>query len=358
MTARKGTRLRGAAFAVLLLLAAGGIASAQASQPAAPRQPDFPLQPEFPDQSAAPGQSVSSPDSSPDSPQSLPPAPEPVSLPAPQPDSHTAQQAKPKPPSPPGHVGSCELQNAAATMAATAAVRADSVAENDGPALSAPPRIVGITLCVPHVPVINWYARFVNGPAVQPLTPLQKAHLAGRNVVDPFNLITIIGEAGIATAWNSHSIYGPGWNGFAKNVGVSFTQSLVGEFIGTFLIPSVTHEDPRYHRMPNATIKRRAFHCIEQVFWTLGDDGKGMPNYSNLVGFAGEAEIDNLYVPGQQTNLPATAKRYATALAIAPADNAITEFVPDIARHIRVQVVLVQRIINQVARTGSAAPAQ
>jgi hypothetical protein len=39
----------------------------------------------------------------------------------------------------------------------------------------------------------------------------------------------------------------------------------------------------------------------------------------------------------------------------APVDNFITEFLPDIASHIHVRVVLVQRIINQVASKGGGA---
>jgi hypothetical protein len=35
----------------------------------------------------------------------------------------------------------------------------------------------------------------------------------------------------------------------------------------------------------------------------------------------------------------------------APIGNFITEFFPDVARHIHVQVVILQRIINQVAKT-------
>lgn len=52
-------------------------------------------------------------------------------------------------------------------------------------------------------------------------------------------------------------------------------------------------------------------------------------------------------------NIRASAKRYATGLATAPIDNFVTEFVPDIASHIHVQIVVIQRIINQVARTDS-----
>ena len=277
----------------------------------------------------------------------LPDAP----LPAQTQDAQPAE--KPPPP-----LTDCQLRNAAATMAATAAIRADQVADGGPEAETEPPRIVGLTLCVPHMPpVINWYARFLNGPQVKALTPMQKLHLAGRDLVDPFNLMTIVGEGAIVIASNSHSAEGPGIHGLANYVGVSFTQDMVGEFFGTFLIPSLTHQDPHYHRMPQASVRRRIFHCLDQIVWTQGDNGKGMVNYADLVGFAADDEVDNLFVPGQQTNLPASAERYATGLALAPIDNFITEFIPDIASHIHVRVVLVQRIINQVARTeGAPAP--
>ena len=241
-------------------------------------------------------------------------------------------------------------------MAATAAVRAATVATAES---SPPPnpRVINAVLCVPHMPMINWYARFLNGPQVKALTPLQKAHLAARNLVDPFNLLTIFGEAGISVAINSHSAYGPGFRGWAKYSGVSFTQDMTGEFFGTFLIPSIAHQDPHYHRMPGASIKRRAFHAVAQIVWTQGDNGRGMVNYADLVGFALDDAIDDLYVPGQQTNIHASAARYGTALATAPIDNFITEFLPDIASRIHVRIVLVQRIIDQVARTGGT-PAQ
>ena len=45
----------------------------------------------------------------------------------------------------------------------------------------------------------------------------------------------------------------------------------------------------------------------------------------------------------------ASTARIATSLATDPIGNAITEFVPDLARHVNVQVVIVQRIINRVA---------
>jgi hypothetical protein len=205
----------------------------------------------------------------------------------------------------------------------------------------------------PCLPPTNWYMRFLNGPQVKPLTPKEKAWLAVRNLVDPFNAVTILGVAAISVGADSHSAYGPGMPGFGRYVGVSYTEDLTGEFFDTFLIPSIVHQDPHYHRMPHASYPRRIFHAIDQVVWTQGDNGKGMLNYANLVGFAIDDEIGNLYVPGRQTNASATAQRYVTGLATAPIGNFITEFLPDVARRIHVQVVIVQRIINQVASKDS-----
>ncbi len=210
--------------------------------------------------------------------------------------------------------------------------------------------------CLPPPPT-NWYHRFITGPQVKPLTPKEKARLAMRNVLDPFNGLTILADAAIAVGSDPDSAYGPGMAGFGRNVGVSFTQDITGEFFATFLVPSVVHQDPHYHRMPNATIPRRVRHAIGQVVWTQGDDGKGMVNYGDIVGAAISDEVNNLYVPGRKTNLPASASRWGIGLATAPIDNFVSEFLPDVARHIHVQIVVIQRVINTVAKTdGPAQP--
>jgi hypothetical protein len=199
---------------------------------------------------------------------------------------------------------------------------------------------------------INWYIRFIDGPQVKPMTPSEKYWLAARNVIDPFNAVTILSLSAIEVGSNAHSAYGPGMTGWGRNVGVSYSQDITGEFFGTFLIPTIVHQDPHYHRMPHASIPRRIRHAIVQVVWTLGDNGKGMVNYADIVGFAIDDEIGDLYVPGRQTNLPASAERYAITLALAPTENFVYEFLPDVARRIHIRVVLFQQIINQVAKTS------
>ena len=142
--------------------------------------------------------------------------------------------------------------------------------------------------------------------------------------------------------------------GFGRYVGVSYTQDMTGEFFGTFLIPPSFTRIRTTTACPTPPFRAACGHAIVQVVWTQGDNGKGMVNYADLVGFAIDDEIGNLYVPGQQTNLPASGERYGIGLATAPIENFVTEFLPDVARRIHVRVVVFQRIINQVARTESS----
>jgi hypothetical protein len=290
--------------------------------------------------------SQSSAPKSPELPQPLPEAPQPQS-PATPPQRQIAGLAAILSAEP------CEVRNTGATMAVTASVRALAASGTGAVPPNAGETAVTTTLCVPHMPTLDWYARFLNGPEVKELTPGQKAYLAAHNLLDPFNLITIGGLAAISVAANSHSGYGPGIPGWGRYVGVSFTQDMTGEFFGTFLIPSLVHQDPHYHRLPKAGIKRRIAHAALQVLWTQGDDGQGMINWGNIGGFAIDDAIGDLYVPGQRTNFSSSASRYFIGLATAPIDNYVIEFLPDVARHIHVQVVIIQRVINQVARTGN-----
>ncbi len=194
------------------------------------------------------------------------------------------------------------------------------------------------------------FQRFLNSSDIHPLTVRQKGILALRNSIDPYNFATIAVSSAIAVASDPSSPYGPGVPGFGRNFGVAYTENAVSEFFGTFLIPAITHQDPHYHRLPNATYPRRFLHAITQVVWSQDDYGKPMPNYSVLVGTAIGDGLSNLYVPGRNQDAGAAASRYVTAIATDPIDNFITEFVPDVARRVNIRIVLVQRVIDRVER--------
>jgi hypothetical protein len=149
----------------------------------------------------------------------------------------------------------------------------------------------------------------VNTGYVKPLTSPQKGFLAVRAVIDPFNLLTIATFSGISVAADPHSVYGPGFGGWGRLAGYSLGEDIQGEFTGVYVIPSLVHEDPRYHRMPKASVRRRIAHALIHTLVSQHDDGSLMPNYATLINVPLSAEISNLYVPSIGTNAPDTAKR-------------------------------------------------
>lgn len=181
------------------------------------------------------------------------------------------------------------------------------------------------------------------------LSPWQKLILAGHDFIDPFNLAAIGVSSAVTVAADSRNAYGPGMEGFAKSAGVGLTGSLTGEFFGTFAIPAVAHQDPRYHRMPEASVKRRLWHAISRTAVAQSDHGKSMPNYGTLLGYPIVNEMANAYVPNIQRDAASTGKRIAIGYATDPIGNLIAEFLPDIARRIHVRSVFIQQILTKMA---------
>ncbi len=198
-------------------------------------------------------------------------------------------------------------------------------------------------------PISSPFEQYLKWPDVVPLTARDNLRSAVKGVIDPFNLITIAGDAAIGIASDPDSPYGPGMRGFAKYAGVSLTEDMTGEFFGTFLIPSLVHQDPHYHREPFMPIQHRILHAFTQIVWTQSYTGQPMFNYANFVGGAATAAVSNTFVPGpNRQGFGNTAVRLGLAFAISPSGNLIEEFVPDVASRINLRIVIFQRVLNTV----------
>ncbi len=191
--------------------------------------------------------------------------------------------------------------------------------------------------------------RFLNDQFSLPMTPRQKAFLAATDFSDPGNLAVIGASSAVYTATNAHSAYGPGLMGFGRNYGYSLSQAATGELFGTWLIPTLAHQDPRYHRMPGAPLQRRILHALAHTIVAQSDSGAPLPNYATLLTYPIAAEIADLYVPGLHTSGSATAKRILIGLASDPSDALIGEFLPDVARRVHIRVTFFQQIINDIS---------
>jgi len=200
------------------------------------------------------------------------------------------------------------------------------------------------------------FQRFLTTNVTIPLTWQQKGYLALHDVTDPGNLATIVGISALTTAIDPHSDYGPGLKGFGKNAGVSLLQDATFEFFGTFAIPSIMHQDPRYFRMPDQPFKKRLIYSISRTIISRSDDGRSIPNYGTLLAYPINAQLSNLYVPGIQSDAASTTKRIFTGYALDPINNVLAEFLPDVAKHVRVRIIFLQRILNNIAVSQTNLP--
>lgn len=205
----------------------------------------------------------------------------------------------------------------------------------------------------PCAALVSPYQRFLSTDVVIPLTWQQKGYLALHQWADPSNLMTIAGVSAINIAADSSTAYGPGFHGWATLTGVSLLQDATGEFFGTFAIPSLTHQDPRYYRLGRGSIPHRIANAVSQTYVGNRDGGGRMPNYGILLGYPFATEISNLYVPGIETDARSTTKRIFVGYALEPINNIVTEFVPDVAKHIHIRIIFVQNILNNIAASPS-----
>ena len=129
-------------------------------------------------------------------------------------------------------------------------------------------------------------------------------------------------------------------------------QDATGLFFGNFAIPVIAHQDPRYFRKPHERFTKRLVYSISRTVVAQSDSGRPMPNYAVLLTYPINAELSNFYVPGIQTDGASTATRILTGYALDPVNGLLNEFLPDVASRVHIRIIVVQRILNNVASSN------
>ncbi|MGB9030808.1 MAG: carboxypeptidase-like regulatory domain-containing protein [Acidobacteriaceae bacterium] len=141
----------------------------------------------------------------------------------------------------------------------------------------------------------NFYSSFDwNAP---PLDAKQKFKLAFRSEIDP---ITFAGAAAIAGGEEYKGIYpgyGTGFSGFGKRFAAQYANDLDSRMIGSALLPSLFHQDPRYFYKGTGTIRSRALYAIKSAVICRGDNGKPEFDFSHIGGDFAAGTMSNLYYP-------------------------------------------------------------
>jgi hypothetical protein len=141
----------------------------------------------------------------------------------------------------------------------------------------------------------NFFVSYEKNP--QPLTRKQKFKLAFVISKDPLTFLTTGITAGIEQAQGDFAGYGPGFTGYASRYAASYGDRLSATFLGSAILPSLLHQDPRYFYNGKGSVIHRALYAIATTVICKGDNGHWQPNYSNVFGNLGAAGISTLYYP-------------------------------------------------------------
>ncbi|MBV8632716.1 MAG: hypothetical protein JOZ83_17460 [Silvibacterium sp.] len=124
--------------------------------------------------------------------------------------------------------------------------------------------------------------------------------------------------------------YGTDSAAFGQRLGAAALRGASMRFFSDSLLPTVTHEDPRYFRMAHGPKARRGVYAAMRVFVTRRDNGLQGFNYSAVVGHAMASALIMTYYPGPSANGGVVARTFGLSLAGLAGGHLFTEFWPDV----------------------------
>ena len=166
---------------------------------------------------------------------------------------------------------------------------------------------------------------------LEPLGPGQKFQIFFKNAYNPFRILAAGFAAGIDQAENYPKGYGQGGEGYAKRFGASMAGAASADYFGSFLLPVLLRQDPRYYRRYETGFGRRLGYALTRVLVTRTDRGGRAFNASQIGGALASSAIANLYYPDSERGMGLTMSRFGYAVGIQAAVNVGCEFWPDIA---------------------------
>jgi hypothetical protein len=130
-----------------------------------------------------------------------------------------------------------------------------------------------------------------------PLTSGEKFKLFVDKTISPSTFVGAIGSAALGQATNSYEGYGQGWDAYGKRVGAAFANSASTNFLGTFLFPSLFHQDPRHFFTEREGFGRKLEYAFSRQLVTRTDSGHNTFNWSRILSLIGSEAIANTYLP-------------------------------------------------------------
>jgi len=165
-----------------------------------------------------------------------------------------------------------------------------------------------------------------------PLSSKQKMTIAAKDSFD--SPLFIIGGMFALTgqASNADPSYGQGVKGFAQRYAANYGDQMIGNMMSEGVMPVLLHEDPRYFRKVEGSVKSRLWYAATRTFVTHTDRGTLRFNFSEWTGNAFAVAVGQSYHFDDRTAGHAAEKLVLQA-GVDSFSNVLKEFWPDVRKH-------------------------
>ena len=107
------------------------------------------------------------------------------------------------------------------------------------------------------------------------------------------------------------------------------------QILGTFLLASALHQDPRFFVRNDLNLGGSIKYAIRRVFVTRGDSGDPEFNWSGLLGMMGSEGLANVYYPDNYRSATNTFSRFGFDMLGNAGGNLLRQYWPRINRRLK-----------------------
>ena len=171
-------------------------------------------------------------------------------------------------------------------------------------------------------------------PNYRPITGNERVLWFVKSTIGPGSLL-VRGpfSAGLGTARNTPSEYGPHWEGFGKRYAMRLTGVATGSLMQVSL-GALWGEDPRYFRSTTRGFGQRTKHLILTTFLAPHRDGRWYPAYARFAGIVGNNFLSNTWRADSVSTTNRALARCGWGFLARLDSQAFQEFWPDVRKKV------------------------
>lgn len=188
--------------------------------------------------------------------------------------------------------------------------------------------------------LIVGFAQCQTSPPATPVTPVLDPSWAVRRevylrrLVSTQALVATFPGAGFDQIQNFPREWERTGTGFGRRVASQYGRFAVGETI-EFGVSAFHSEDPRYYRMPDASVGRRIGHALISGVWVRTADGThNTVALARIANAYGSRAIQMAWLPPPYRTFSRVMTRGSASLGLKASTNLFREFWPDIKKRV------------------------